>query len=320
MGIAALSFPGNGTLIAASRERTVVLDDKLEETTRIVPPYPFDPKVTAAGMTSFSFSRDGSIAALGWQSDTSSPVSTVDAGVLFYRVPSGERVWTSFLDAPQSTFQGTQISPDGTAAVSLLKDVVQISAVADGAMRWSAPAARLLSLPQFTADGAGIVITSTFMQQQVQILSAIDGSEIRTFALPEGTTIALAAVSADSSTLAVAAEPFPGTATLFVWRLSDGALLATITPPSDVAGLPNVLVLSPSGDRVAASWVPGGPDALLVWQGTRLLYRADKQGYQSGVFSPDGSVLATANYLDGVVLRDAATGVVLAKRWLSSSP
>jgi hypothetical protein len=316
MAIAALSYPGDGKLIVASRDRTVVLGANLDEIVRIVPPYPFDPKVALAGLTYFSFSRDGSIAALGWQSDTVSKVPTVGAGVLFYRVPSGEPVWSSFLDAPESSFEGTQISPDGTTAVSLVNGVLQVSAVADGTVRWSAPA-DLVPPVQFTADGAGI-ITAAFTQ--VQILSAVDGSEIRTFALPEETSWASAAVSADSSTLAVFANAFVGTGTLLVWRLSDGALLATITPPADVPGLPFVLALSPSGDRVAASWVPGGPDALLVWRGDHLLYRVDQQGYQSATFSGNGTVLATANRVDGVVLRNAETGVVFAKRSLSALP
>ena len=71
---------------------------------------------------------------------------------------------------------------------------------------------------------------------------------------------------------------------------------------------------------MAASWVPYGPDTMLVWQGQRLLYRVDGEDYQAIAFSTNGAVLATANDPHGVVLRDATTGAVFAERWLSASP
>jgi len=316
MAIAALAFPGNGTLIVASRERTVVLDSHLNEITRIAPPYPFDPNVAAPGLMYFSFSRDGSIGALAWQQDNISKVPTVDAGVLFYRIPSGERVWSSFMTMTKFGLQGSQISPDGTAWVSLFDDVVQVTGVSDGGMRWSVPD-KLLPDVQFTGDGSSVV---TVAQTQIRILSASDGAERETFALPDRTSWATVAVSGDGSTLAVFVDQVASPERLAVGRLSDGAPLTEISLPAGVGGVPHVLALSASGDRLAGAFANYGRETLVVWQGQRLLYRFDRPGNGPVTFSPDGAVLATANGSDGVVLRDAATGTVLAQRWIPAAP
>jgi len=100
-----------------------------------------------------------------------------------------------------------------------------------------------------------------------------------------------------------------------MWRLPDGAPLRTVAWPEDLGGLPVSFALSPHGDRIAATVVPGGEhqNSLLVWEGDRLLYRRDGETYWAVAFSPDGSTLAVANVKQGVRLLRASDGAVLAQ-------
>ena len=123
------------------------------------------------------------------------------------------------------------------------------------------------------------------------------------------------AVSADGSTVASSCTVDGGPDVIAMWRLPDGAPLRTVAWPADLGGLPVSLALSPHGDRVAATVVPGGPqnDSLVVWEGERLLYRRDGETDWAVAFSPDGATLAVANAKQGVRLLRASDGAVIAQ-------
>ena len=82
-------------------------------------------------------------------------------------------------------------------------------------------------------------------------------------------------------------------------------------------GIPSAIAISPQGDLVAASIVPGGADSLMVWGGDRLLYRRDGETDFALAFSPDGTTLATASSArDSVRLLRASDGELVAERRL----
>jgi len=307
--LAWLSYADDGTLIAASRWRVVRLDTQLNEIDRTVPPYPFEGDIQ--GLTFFGVSRDGRVAAFGWQADTyRDGPPTIDPGAIVFEVPSGNRLRVD--PYPQANFQGLSLSPDGRTMAVVPSPQVQIASVADGQILWEAQKAGW-SPPLFTPDSASLIVATDL--DQLELVRASDGGHLAALVPPGHDGTMAVAVSADGSTVASSSTVDPGSDVIAMWRLPDGALLRTVAWPEDLGGLPVSFALSPHGDRVAATVVPGGEhqNSLLVWEGDRLLYRRDGETDWAVAFSPDGSTLAVANVKQGVRLLRASDGVVLAQ-------
>jgi WD40 repeat protein len=172
--------------------------------------------------------------------------------------------------------------------------------------------------PLFTPDSAALVVASD--ESSLELVRASDGAHLTTIVPPGRDWFLSVALSADGSTLAVSSvtDPNSSTSTITTWHLPDGALLGTVVFPADLGGgIPVALALSPHGEMVAASIVPGGADSLLVWSGDQLLYRHDGETDFAVAFSPDGATLATASAASrGVRLLRASDGALVAARTL----
>jgi hypothetical protein len=322
LAIAWVAYTDDGALLAASRERVVRLDANLVELDRTSPPFPFDPSVDQPGLQHFGASRDGHVVAMAWQDNYyshSPPKLTLDAGATIFSVPTAAPLRQDLY--PGATFQGMSLSPDGQITAAVNDNELLVTTVAGNQLLWQAAKTRIYP-PRFTGDGAGLIVAAS--PYQVEVVRPQDGSTILSLAPPMPSDydvdydLVYAAASADGSTCAIYTVHAPqsgGTAT--IWRLSDGARLATIPMPLDLASAaPSAMALSPDGDRLAMSFVPGISDALLVWRGGQQLYRANGQTYGALAFSPDGTTLAAKARYHGLRLLRADDGALLAERIL----
>jgi hypothetical protein len=321
LAIGWLSYADDGTLIAASRERVVRLDSTLNEIDRTMPPFPYDPAIQQPGLEYFSASRDGSIGAFGWQNDTNPPTPpTLTAGSIVFDLGSAALLRQDGYAADSVAFQGLFLSPDGMTTASVATET-QVAAVAGGAVGWQAP--RSWNFPVFTGDSSALVIPAS--ATEIDVRNTADGSLRFSIAPPsEDQEQLIPAVSADSTTLAVFSVDVEGNTLVPVittFRLADGSAQRKLSLPADLgAAYPFVLALSPDGSQIAASFVPYGGNALLVWSGTDLVYRRDGETVDALAFSPDGATLATSSPSLGARLLRASDGTVLAGRFIPATP
>jgi hypothetical protein len=325
LAIAWLSYADDGTLIAASRDRVVRLDPMLGEIDRTIPPFPFDPTFEQPGLEYFSASRDGSVAAFGWQDNTLPPTPpTLMAGGVVFGLGSGALLrldsYADDTDHPQELFQGLFLSPDGKTMAFVAAET-GVETVAPRMALWQAP--RSWNSPVFTGDSTALVIPAS--ATEIDVRNTIDGSLRFTIAPPStDQNLPIAAVSADSTTLAVYSMTLTGNTQIPVittWRLADGSPELTLSIPADLgATYPIALVVSPDGSQIAASFVPAAGNTLLVWSGAELAYRRDGDTDDALAFSPDGATLATDSRTLGVRLLSARDGSVLAGRLVPATP
>ena len=321
LAIAWLSYADDGTLIAASREKVVRLDPMLDEIDRTAPPFPFDPAAQQPGLEYFSASRDGSVAAFGWQNDTNPPTPpTLTAGGVVFSLGSGDLIRLDSYTADSVSFQGLFLSPGGmtTAEVSAK---TQVATVATDTPLWQAP--RSWNSPVFTGDNTALVVPAS--ATEVDVRNTSDGSLRFAIAPPsEDQELLLAAVSADSTTLAIYSMTLTGTTptpVITTWRLADGAPRLQLAMPADLgAAYPVALVVSPDGSQVAASFVPAEGNTLLVWSGAELAYRHDGETDFALAFSQDGATLATSSSTMGLRLLSAGDGSLVAGRFIPATP
>jgi hypothetical protein len=312
--IALLSYADDGTLVAASRQSVVRLDPALEEIDRTFPPFPFDPSAQQPGLEYFGVSRDGRTASIGWQNDTNPPdPPTLTAGGIIFTLGSAAIVRSDSYSAVPMAFQGLYLSPDAQRMAVVTGNQLEVGPVTGSMAPWQGKTG---GFPVFTADSSALVITSS--GSELAVVGASDGAT-RFSITPPGASLGLlylTAVSADGTTLAV----YAGQATVTTWSLTDGTPLRTLVIPADLAQeYPEAMVVSPDGHEVALSYVPGGSDALLLWNGDKLVYRRDGETDFTIAFSPDGSTLATSSRTLGVRLLRATDGTLLASRTLLAS-
>ncbi len=323
--LAWVAYADDGTVIAASRQQIVRLDGALNEIDRIVPPYPFDPKVSHAGLTFFGISRDGRVAAMSWQSDSHDEPVALSSGAIVFEVPSRAVLRSDSYPGVDVNFQGLSLSPDGLSTAAVIGGQIEVSDVTGGGLRWQAPSGLWLH-PVFTADSSMLILPGS--EAPLDLRRAFDGVGMFSLSMPgsPGTPLA-AAVSADGPTLAAHVSNNTvegGGSTIAIWRpLVDVVPLRVLAPPSDLAGFPQAIALGPDaafsagGGMVAVSHVSDlDGNWLAVWRGEQLVFRRDDDRVWSIAFSPDGTTLAIVSTKRGVQLLRADDGAVIAEKKL----
>jgi hypothetical protein len=325
--IAMLAYADDGTLVVGARDRFVRLNPALNEIDRTTPPYPFDTTKQQGGLTFFGVSRDGAVGSLGWQdnSDQASP-ATLSAGGIVFALGTGQLLRGDTYAFSGSAFQGQFLAPDGQTTATFAGGATQVAPVAGtadgGGAAWHAPT---WMAPQFTADSSALLVgtSSDAGTPAIRVLQASGGAILtRSLALPPlAFGEVLTAVSADNNTLAVFLLSTPQTGMVVTFRLPDGTPLLTIPVPADLStAWPTALAINTDGSQIALSYVPGGPDAMLVWKDGLLAYRRDGETDFALAFSLDGATLATGSNNGDVRLLNAGDGTLLARQTVAAAP
>ena len=319
--LAWVAYADDGTVIAASRQQIVRLDGALNEIDRIVPPYPFDQKVSPPGLTFFGISHDGRVVAMSWQSDSHHQPIALSSGAIVFEVPSRALLRSDSYPGVDVNFQGLSLSPDGLSTAAVNGAQIEVSDVAGGGLRWQASSG-MLHPPVFTADSSMLILADSATRLDVR--RALDGFGMFSLPMP-GTTggLVVAAGAADGLTLAAYVSS-DSDDTIAIWRLPvDSVPLRVLAPPSDLGGFPQAIALGPDAafsagiGMVAVSYVSDlVGDGLVVWRGDQLVFRRDDDRVWSVAFSPDGTTLATVSTKRGVQLLRADDGAVIAEKKL----
>jgi WD40 repeat protein len=219
---------------------------------------------------------------------------------------------TSFVADAQSV-NAVSFSPDGRSIVTGGARGIKLWNPLDGTLIRTYGSSNSANSVAFSPDGTLLVTSGSSSGGRVTVWNVASGNPVRTFFPSPGYSLAVA-VSPDGQTMA-ATDGFSSISTnISLWRLSDGALLQTLSTSGDVASL----AFSPDNQTILAGLHENnGSDrssSVKQWQvstGALLrTYTGHINWVESVAFSPDGKEIMSGG-VDGIRIWDASNGTQL---------